>query len=59
MRYFIVHYSRSMYERMQRMVSSIVDEDSHVCFYEYTSDEPHEVLINMVSEDEFLKHYQN
>ena len=47
-----------MYERMQRMMSAIVDEDSHVCFYEYTSDEPHEVLINMVSEDEFLKHYK-
>lgn len=58
MKYFIVQYSRSMFERMQRMMSAIVDEDSHVCFYEYTSDEPHEVLINMVSEDEFLKHYK-
>lgn len=58
MRYFIVHYSRSMYERMQTMLLSIVDENTHVCLYEYTTDEPHEVLINMVTEDEFLKHYK-
>lgn len=58
MKYYIIQYSRSMFERMQRMLSSLVDEDTHVCFYEYTSDEPHEINITAVSEDEFLKHYK-
>ena len=58
MKYYIIQYSRSMFERMQRMLPSLIDEDTHVCFYEYTSDEPHELNISAVSEDEFLKHYK-
>lgn len=58
MKYYIVQYSRSMYQRMQRMLTAIVDEDTHVCFYEFSSDEPHEINICQVSEDQFLKQYK-
>lgn len=57
MTYFVICIGDNMKRRANQIIEMLKDSETHIVEYELIGD-PNSILIDQISEDEFLEHYQ-
>lgn len=57
MTYFVICIGDNMKQRGYQIIEMLKDSDTHIVEYELIGD-PNSILLDRISEDEFLAHYK-